>query len=81
MPYFMEQIEAALGRASLFIAVGTSGHVYPAAGFVRLARYAGAKTIEVNNQNTSVSGDFDSHRVGAAGSEMPLLVDEILGAS
>ncbi|MGG2362691.1 Sir2 family NAD-dependent protein deacetylase, partial [Salmonella enterica] len=48
MPYQMERIETALSRADLFVSVGTSGAVYPAAGFVQTARWHGARTIELN---------------------------------
>ena len=48
MPYDMERIEEALRRCDLFVSIGTSGAVYPAAGFVQTARYCGARTLEIN---------------------------------
>jgi len=48
MPYHMDKIERALHQADIFAAIGTSGQVYPAAGFVFLARHAGARTFEIN---------------------------------
>ena len=48
MPYEMERIDEALQRCDLFVSIGTSGAVYPAAGFVQTARYCGAKTLEIN---------------------------------
>lgn len=48
MPLEMERISAALARCDVFIAIGTSGNVYPAAGFVQMARMAGAHTVELN---------------------------------
>lgn len=48
IPFEMERISAALGRCELFVAIGTSGQVYPAAGFVDEARRAGARTVEIN---------------------------------
>src|SRR3546814_4669288 len=48
MPYEMEAIDQALRRADLFVSVGTSGAVYPAAGFVQTARHVGARTLELN---------------------------------
>ncbi|MFN2258715.1 MAG: NAD-dependent deacylase, partial [Parasphingopyxis sp.] len=48
MPYRMEEIEAALQACDLFVSIGTSGAVYPAAGFVQTARYCGARCIEIN---------------------------------
>jgi NAD-dependent deacetylase len=48
MPYEMERIDAALMEADLFVSIGTSGNVYPAAGFVQTARYVQARTLEMN---------------------------------
>jgi NAD-dependent deacetylase len=73
----MEEIGEALERCDLFLAVGTSGVVYPAAGFVR-ALPSGARKIEVNRETSAVSSAFDEHRVGAAGVELPRLVEELL---
>ncbi len=47
MPIGLDTIYAQLGHADLFIAIGTSGNVYPAAGFVEEANYAGADSIEI----------------------------------
>ncbi len=81
MPYHMELIERQLAACQLFIAVGTSGAVYPAAGFVRQAREYGALTVEVNTQRSDVAGYFHHHRLGPAGTEVPALVQEILTAT
>lgn len=78
MPYRMGEIEHALMDADLFAAIGTSGNVYPAAGFVRTARFAGAHTIEFNNAGTAVSGLFEEHRVGPATVEVKRWVDNLL---
>lgn len=78
MPLFMEEIEAALMNADLFIAIGTSGKVYPAAGFVQQARYFGARTLEINLEASDVSGEFMEARTGTAGKEVPKLVEELL---
>ena len=48
MPYEMDRIDRALMEADLFVSIGTSGNVYPAAGFVQTARYVGARTLEMN---------------------------------
>ena len=80
MPYRMEEIESALMDADLFAAIGTSGNVYPAAGFVRTARFAGARTIEFNNAGTAVSGFFEDHRLGPATVEVKRWVDNLLDA-
>lgn len=78
MPYRMEEIQDHLLYSGLFIAIGTSGNVYPAAGFVQTARSAGARTIEVNLEPSQVENDFEQHRYGMAGDLVPVLVDEIL---
>ncbi len=78
MPYFMDEIFAALNRCDIFIAVGTSGHVYPAAGFVRTANARGARTIEVNLADTAASESFDERRTGPVTQVLPALVNELL---
>lgn len=78
IPYHMERIERALGDADVFAAIGTSGLVYPAAGFVTLAKFAGAETIEINNAQTQVSHTFGTHRIGPATVEVPQWVEEVL---
>ncbi len=78
MPYGMERIEAALQRADLFVSIGTSGAVYPAAGFVQTARYCGARTLEINLEPSLGSFLFDESRTGRAGELVPIWVDEVL---
>lgn len=78
MPYHMDTIQNALQRADVFIAIGTSGVVYPAAGFVREARAAGALAVEVNKEASEVAGYFQEQRIGAATAEVPRLVEELL---
>jgi NAD-dependent deacetylase len=78
-PMEMERIYDHLANCDLFISVGTSGHVYPAAGFVELATEVGAYAIEINLESTRQQALFDEHRVGLAGEEVPKLVDQILG--
>ncbi|MCP5073936.1 MAG: NAD-dependent deacylase [Rhodobacteraceae bacterium] len=79
MPYFMEEIETSLNRADLFVSIGTSGEVYPAAGFVQLARLAGARTLELNLEPSSGTSMFDEVRNGPAGELVPQWVEEFLG--
>ena len=62
MPYHMEEITAALARCTLFAAIGTSGQVYPAAGFVQDAFRAGAHTVEINLEPSAVVSDFAETR-------------------
>jgi len=79
MPYDMDRIEAALRACDLFVSVGTSGAVYPAAGFVQTARYCGARTLEMNLESSLGSVYFDESRVGRAGDLVPGWVEEVLG--
>ena len=79
MPYEMERIDRALGKCDLFVSVGTSGAVYPAAGFVQTARYHGARTLELNLDPSAGSIYFDETRLGKAGELVPAWVAEMLG--
>jgi NAD-dependent deacetylase len=79
MPLEMERIMRALQSCDLFVAVGTSGHVYPAAGFVEVVRDIDrAHTIEVNLEPSAVRSAFAECRVGPAGTVLPALVEELL---
>ncbi len=78
MPYHMETIDTALSDCDLFIAVGTSGTVYPAAGFVQQALYRGALTVEVNKEVSEVSGLFHQQYQGLATEQLERLVGELL---
>ena len=78
MPYRLDEIYAALREADLFVSIGTSGAVYPAAGFVRDARELGARTLELNLERSEGSAWFDETRLGPAGELVPAWVAEIL---
>lgn len=80
MPYHMERIYDAMSQVDLFVAIGTSGNVYPAAGFVTEAKQNGAETLELNLEPTDTRGLFDAGRYGPASQIVPLWVDEVLGA-
>lgn len=77
MPYEMDRIEAALASCDLFVSIGTSGAVYPAAGFVQTARHYGAHTLELNLDPSAGSIFFAESRMGAAGVLVPEWVDEV----
>jgi NAD-dependent deacetylase len=79
MPYEMERIDEALRRCDIFVSIGTSGAVYPAAGFVQTASYCGARTLEMNLEPSLGSFLFDESRTGPAGELVPAWVEEILG--
>ncbi len=78
MPYRMDAIMAMLGRCDLFVSIGTSGAVYPAAGFVEIAREAGAATLELNLDRSAGSDRFDESRLGSASTLVPDWVDALL---
>lgn len=79
MPYRMDEIYDALREADLFVSIGTSGAVYPAAGFVRNAREFGAETLELNLEPSQGSRWFHEARHGPATEIVPAWVEEILG--
>lgn len=78
MPYHMDEIARHLQSCDLFAAIGTSGNVYPAAGFVREAAGFGADTVELNLDRTEISPVFDRHHVGPASRIVPDWVDSLL---
>lgn len=78
MPYHMDVIEKALMDCDLFVSIGTSGAVYPAAGFVHAARNLAKKTLEINLEPSEGSYMFDETRYGEAGTLVPLWVEELL---
>ena len=80
IPYQMDRIEAALSRADMFVSIGTSGAVYPAAGFVRMAQAFGARTLELNLETSEGSHWFDESRLGPASALVPAWVEEMLAA-
>lgn len=81
MPYQMERIEAALAHADLFVSIGTSGAVYPAAGFVQTARHHGAATLEMNLEPSGGSHWFEESRMGPASALVPAWVDAMLASA
>ena len=78
VPFYMDEISAAMDTCAIFAAIGTSGLVYPAAGFVEFARTVGAKTVELNLAESAASFQFHETRRGTAGETVPLWVTKIL---
>ena len=76
IPYHMDEIYAALEKADMFVSIGTSGQVYPAAGFVEMARQVGAECIELNLEATNPA--FSQRRLGPATEVTPAWVEEVL---
>jgi len=81
IPLFLDEIDHALILADLFVAIGTSGVVYPAAGLAELAARHGIRTIEINSASTEISPNFDEHLRGLATEKVPVWVDGILSAA
>jgi NAD-dependent deacetylase len=78
MPYRMDEIFAAIAEADLFVSIGTSGAVYPAAGFVQEAKRGGARALELNLERNQGSSWFDETRLGPASELVPAWVGEML---
>ena len=79
MPMEMERIYQALDRCSLFISIGTSGNVYPAAGFVAEVRAKGhAHTVEINLEPSEGHSLFAETAYGRAAETVPRFVDRLL---
>ena len=80
MPMQMELIYEALESCDLFVSIGTSGHVYPAAGFVEVANSVGAETVEINLEPSKKQSAFDRHIYGPASREVPLFVESLISS-
>jgi NAD-dependent deacetylase len=78
LPLYLDEIEGALRRSDLFVAIGSSGAVYPAAGFVLEARAMGVETYEINLEAADNANLFDDCRYGPASETVPAWVEEIL---
>ena len=77
MPLFMDKIEDALRECDLFVAIGTSGNVYPAAGFFQTAKFYGAHTVELNLEPSASGSLFDEQHYGPATEIVPSFFDSI----
>ena len=81
MPYHLPEIQAAVAACRLFVSIGTSGTVQPAAGLVRRAAAAGARTLELNLEPSARAHVFDEARHGPATRIVPDWVEELLSAA
>jgi NAD-dependent deacetylase len=79
MPYRMEEIWGRIAGCALFVAIGTSGSVYPAAAFVADAKHRGARTLEINLEPSENAAFFDETRLGPASRKVPEWVAGLLG--
>ena len=80
IPLEMSVIQSALRSADLFVAIGTSGAVYPAAGFVAEAAALGIATCEINLEPSDNAELFGERRYGRASEVLPAWVEEVLAA-
>jgi NAD-dependent deacetylase len=80
MPYQLDRIEQAVVACDTFVSVGTSGAVYPAAGYAALAAAFGARTVELNLEPSDALVPFDDARTGLASVLVPAWVDEVIAA-
>jgi len=78
IPLYLDQIDLALRKCRTFISIGTSGDVYPAAGFVQRARAAGAATVELNLEPSRNYSQFQTGKYGPASLIVPQWVEEKL---
>ncbi len=78
LPYHMDEILTHLEEADIFVSIGTSGQVYPAASFVQEARMQGAETIELNLEPSEISDAFTQRHYGAASEVVPQWVARLL---
>ena len=78
MPMHMDTIEKTVERASLFLSIGTSGTVYPAAGLVQIARAAGAHTVELNLEQSIGASSFHETTYGLATHVVPNYIRMLL---
>ncbi len=78
MPHYLDEIYAALESCDIFLSIGTSGNVYPAAGFVALANSAKAHTVELNLEPSNQNSNFKEHHHGPATKIVPQWVDAFL---
>ena len=77
MPLMMDEIYQALDQCDLFLSIGTSGHVYPAAGFVEVARQAGARTVEINKEASLGIDHFQEAIQGLASEKVPAFLKSL----
>ena len=77
IPHYMDEIAEAISNCDLFVSIGTSGNVYPAAGFVALANRAGAHSVELNLEPSSGTNQFAQHHYGLASVIVPRFFNTI----
>jgi len=81
VPYALDEVCAAIEECDLFVSIGTSGTVYPAAGFVSVAKEAGAETLELNLEASDAHSPFDEIITGPATEIVPAWVEQLTGST
>jgi NAD-dependent deacetylase len=81
VPLQMDAIDDALAQSDLFVSIGTSGSVYPAAGFVEQAKELGIRAYEINLEPSDNARLFDEAHYGPATQAVPAWVEKVLAAS
>lgn len=79
IPYHMDEIAQAVESCEIFVSIGTSGQVYPAASFAQVARQAGAHCVELNLEPSEISAVFQERIYGPASEVVPGWVEGQLG--
>lgn len=80
-PYHMAEIRAAIAACDLFVVIGSSGTVYPAAGFAAVAQEHGTRTLSINLDHPAGASSFDEMMTGPASRMVPRWVEQVLGAA
>ena len=80
IPLYMDDIQNALEDSDMFVSIGTSGAVYPAAGFVSEARQMGIRTCEINLEPSDNARVFEERHYGPASEAVPAWVEHILSS-
>lgn len=80
IPYQMDRCVRALQDCDLFLSIGTSGNVYPAAGFVQEARYSDALTVEINLESSINASRFSDGYYGPASQQVPAFIKKLIGS-
>ena len=74
----MDQIEELIAQCALFLSIGTSGQVYPAAGFVHMAKLTGAHCVELNLEKSALAAEYDEAHYGPASVIVPQYISKLL---
>jgi NAD-dependent deacetylase len=80
-PYHMPEIRTAIAACDLFVVIGSSGSVYPAAGFAAIAKKRGSQTLSINLDTSSAADQFDQQMLGPATRMVPRWINQVLSSA